>query len=78
MYRVLVGKPEGRDHWGDVGVDGWIILGRICPVLPACPSDKCELDGRYNVVKLSEVKKVAYWEEGCWNVQITEGAEDIG
>ena len=18
------------DHWGDLGVDGWIILGRIC------------------------------------------------
>ena len=24
VYRVLVGKPEG-----DLGVDGWIILGRI-------------------------------------------------
>ena len=21
-YRVLVGKPEGRNHWGDLGVDG--------------------------------------------------------
>ena len=20
--KVLVGKPEGRNHWGDVGVDG--------------------------------------------------------
>ena len=30
VYRVLVGKPEGRrPHWGDLGVDGWIILGRI-------------------------------------------------
>jgi len=29
VYRVLVGKPEGRNHWGDLGVDGWIILGRI-------------------------------------------------
>ena len=27
VYGVLVGKPEGeRDHWGDLGVDGWIIL----------------------------------------------------
>ena len=26
VYRVLVGKPEGRNHWGDLGVDGWIIL----------------------------------------------------
>ena len=25
MYRVLVGKPEGADHWGDLGVDGWIL-----------------------------------------------------
>ena len=22
VYRVLVGKPEGRNHWGDLGVDG--------------------------------------------------------
>jgi len=29
VYRVLLGKPEERDHWGDLGVDGWIILGRI-------------------------------------------------
>jgi len=28
-YRVLVGKLEGRDYWGDLGVDGWIILGWI-------------------------------------------------
>jgi hypothetical protein len=27
VYRVLVGKPEERDQWGDLGVDGWIILG---------------------------------------------------
>jgi len=25
VYRVLLGKPEGRNHWGDVGVDGWIL-----------------------------------------------------
>jgi len=29
MYRVLVGKTEERDHWGNLGVDGWIILGWI-------------------------------------------------
>jgi len=29
MYRILVGKPEGRKHWGDLGVDGWIKLGWI-------------------------------------------------
>jgi len=26
VYRVLVGKPEGRNHRGDLGIDGWIIL----------------------------------------------------
>ena len=25
VYRVVVGKTE-RDHWGDLGVGGWIIL----------------------------------------------------
>ena len=29
VYRVLVAKPDGRNHWGDLGVDGWIILGWI-------------------------------------------------
>ena len=29
VYRVLVGKLEGRNHWGDLGIDGWIILGWI-------------------------------------------------
>jgi len=29
VYRVLVGKQEGRNHWVDLGVDGWIILGWI-------------------------------------------------
>jgi len=29
VYRVLVGKPEGKSYWGDLGVDGWIILGWI-------------------------------------------------
>ena len=24
-YRFLVGKPEGKRPWGDLGVDGWII-----------------------------------------------------
>ena len=26
MYRVLVGKPEGKNHWGDLGVDEGLIL----------------------------------------------------
>jgi hypothetical protein len=29
VYRVLVGKPEGGDQWGDPGVDERIILGWI-------------------------------------------------
>jgi len=29
VYGVLVGKSEGKRHWGDLGVDGWIILGWI-------------------------------------------------
>ena len=29
VYKVLLGKPEGKRHWGDLGVDGWIILGWI-------------------------------------------------
>ena len=28
-YRVLVRKLRERAHWGDLGVDGWIILGWI-------------------------------------------------
>jgi hypothetical protein len=28
-HRVLVGKPEGRNHWGDPDVDGRIILRGI-------------------------------------------------
>ena len=26
VHKVLVGKPEGRDHWGDQDIDGSIIL----------------------------------------------------
>jgi len=29
VYRVLLGKPEGRNHWENLGIDGWIILGWI-------------------------------------------------
>ena len=29
VYRVFVGKPEGKINWGDLDVDGWIILGWI-------------------------------------------------
>jgi hypothetical protein len=31
VYRVLVGKPEGkkRDHWGELGLDGRITLRLI-------------------------------------------------
>ena len=30
VYRVLVGKPEGRNHLRDPGIDGRIILRWIC------------------------------------------------
>jgi len=26
VLRVLVGRLEGKNHWGDLVVDGWIIL----------------------------------------------------
>ena len=26
VHRVLVGKPEGKSHWGDQDVDGMIML----------------------------------------------------
>jgi hypothetical protein len=26
VYRVLVGRPEGKNHWEDVGVGGMIII----------------------------------------------------
>jgi hypothetical protein len=29
VYKILVGKPEGRRHWEDPGVDERIILGWI-------------------------------------------------
>jgi hypothetical protein len=29
VYRVLVENRRERDHWGDLGVDWWIILGWI-------------------------------------------------
>jgi hypothetical protein len=29
VYKVLVGNLRERDHWGDPGVDGRIILRRI-------------------------------------------------
>ena len=28
-YSVMVGKPGERDHWGDPGVDGMLILRLI-------------------------------------------------
>jgi hypothetical protein len=29
VHMVLVGKPDGKNHWGDPGVDGRIIFRRI-------------------------------------------------
>jgi hypothetical protein len=28
LYRVLVEKPEGKNHWGDPDVDGTILFSR--------------------------------------------------
>ena len=28
VYRVLGGNRRERDHWGDLGVDGWIMSER--------------------------------------------------
>jgi hypothetical protein len=28
-YRILVGKPEGRDHWEDQNIGGWRLLSLI-------------------------------------------------
>jgi len=36
VYRVLVGKPEGRRPLGDLGVDGRIILERISSRWDVC------------------------------------------
>ena len=30
MYSVLDGKPGERGNWGDLCLDGWIILEWIC------------------------------------------------
>ena len=29
VYRILMEKPEGKGPLGDLGIDGWIILGWI-------------------------------------------------
>ena len=30
VHKVLVGKPEAKNYWGDQNVDGRIILRWIC------------------------------------------------
>jgi hypothetical protein len=35
-YRILVGKPEERDHYQDQDVGGWIILKWILEIEWGC------------------------------------------
>jgi hypothetical protein len=28
-YMVLVQRPDGTDHWEDLGIDGWITLKQV-------------------------------------------------
>jgi len=36
VYRVLVGNRSEGDHWGDLGINGWIILGWIYRRCDSC------------------------------------------
>ena len=69
MYRILVGQPKGKNHWGDVGVDGWIILVCICGergvyrVLLVKPEGKSTL-GRPRARWVDNVR-MDLWGEGC-------------
>jgi len=36
VYRVLLGNRREGDHWGDLGLDVWIILGWISRRLYLC------------------------------------------
>jgi hypothetical protein len=41
VHRVLVGKPEGKNHWGDKDVDGRIILRWIFRKLEGVVGSGC-------------------------------------
>jgi hypothetical protein len=32
VYRILVGKPDGKSHWEDLDVGGWTILKWILEI----------------------------------------------
>jgi len=47
----LWGNRRERDHWGDLGLDGWILLGRISRmwdggILTGLGWPRVERDGR--------------------------------
>jgi len=50
VYRVLVGKAEGRNHWGDLGVDGWKILGQMRMIWAGHVARMCDQRGVYRVL----------------------------
>jgi hypothetical protein len=39
VYRLVVRKPEKRDHWGDQDVGGWTILKWILDRMGLCGLD---------------------------------------
>jgi hypothetical protein len=43
VHRVLVGKPEGKRHWGDPDIDGRIILRWVFRKLKGVGGDWMEL-----------------------------------
>jgi hypothetical protein len=44
-YSILVGKPEGKSHLEDLGVDGWVILQWERCGLDASSSEKGSVAG---------------------------------
>ena len=64
----LWGKRRERHHWGDLGVDGWIIIGRNCVerwvnrFLVGKPEGKIQL-GRTRL-RWVDIIRMDLWGEG--------------